>query len=67
MLDLRPTIEKIKAAVDKVGVAACAREAGVPYTTARDWALRGWEPKGIKHLDSFADAAERVRAAQDAA
>jgi hypothetical protein len=60
MIDLRPTIEKIKEAADRVGLAAFAREAGVPYTTARDWALRDWEPKGIKHLDRFLEAADRL-------
>lgn len=57
MTDLTVAIERIEAAVQRVGLAEFARAAGVPYTTAIDWRAKGWRPKHIETFEKFASAA----------
>jgi len=48
------TMEAIKVEAERVGVRDYARRAGVPYTTARSWAERGWTSKQLVTLDRLA-------------
>lgn len=52
------TIRKI-AATEK-GVAALARESGIPYTTLRSMAERDWTHKSVVSLVRLSEAAHRI-------
>jgi hypothetical protein len=46
---------------DIVGVAALAREAGVPLSTVRSYRDRGWWVESFWIVEKLIDAAERLR------
>lgn len=62
-------ISRITKAIKARGAPAFARDAGIPYTTLRDWQKRGFCPSGLDTLEKITRAAEEVLAGdrQDAA
>jgi hypothetical protein len=49
---------------DRIGVFRLAREAGVPLSTVRSYAARGWTTNNLPICDKLIAAAERLERAQ---
>jgi hypothetical protein len=60
MSEIAAAIESIKTAAERVGLANLAREAGVPYTTVKSFADRGWSHKNLDAIEKLATAADRL-------
>jgi hypothetical protein len=63
MTEIADTIDNIRAVADDIGLAELAREAGVPYTTVKSFADRGWTHKNLDVIEKLGAAAHRRRAA----
>jgi precorrin-6B methylase 1 len=61
MSPISSTIQTVRQSAQKVGLGELAREAGVPYTTVKSFADRGWEHKNFEVLERLWCAAERLR------
>ncbi|WP_292229393.1 hypothetical protein [Brevundimonas sp.] len=56
-------IPNIKAAAEAHGLAALAREAGVPYTTVKSFSDRNWTHKNLEIITALNGAAVRLAGA----
>lgn len=61
MTGIAHAIETIRTAAERVGLADLAREAGVPYTTVKSFADRGWSHKNLEVIEKLAGAADRLK------
>lgn len=66
MSDLSEVLQSVRSTASRVGVAKLAAAAGVPYTTVRSLAERGWSNKNLATVEKLAAAAARLDAAQAA-
>ena len=57
-------LQGVRSTADRVGVSKLAAEAGVPYTTVRSLAERGWSNKNLATVEKLAAAAARLDAEQ---
>lgn len=53
-------IQKIEQALVGRNLSQFAREAGLPYTTVRDWQKASWRTKHVETFDALVTAAERL-------
>lgn len=60
MSQISDTIQTIRLAAGRVGLAKLALEAGVPLTTVRSFAGRSWRHKNLETLEKLAEAAQRL-------
>lgn len=60
-------MERVGRVADRVGVRTLAREAGLPLSTVRSYAARGWRHKYLPACDKLIEAAERLERATPAA
>ncbi len=60
MSEIATAVDTIRAQADRLGLAALAREAGVPYTTVKSFADRGWSNKNLDVVEKLAEAANRL-------
>jgi hypothetical protein len=67
MTDLTAALQGVRSTANREGVAKLAAEAGVPYTTVRSLAERGWSNKHLSTLEKLVAAAARLDAAAKAA
>lgn len=54
-------LARVSLIADLVGVAALAREAGLPLSTVRSYRDRGWWVESFWNCEKLIDAAERIR------
>lgn len=69
MSQIATTIDAVRQAAERDGLPRLALEAGVPYTTVKSFADRGWQNKSLAVFEKLADAAGRLNevATQEAA
>lgn len=60
MTEISTATDSIRQAAEAAGLPELAREAGVPYTTVRSFAERGWSHKNLETFEKLASAAKRI-------
>lgn len=63
MISVSERLARVGRVADRVGVTRLAREAGVPLSTVRSYADRGWTQNGLPICDKLIAAAERLERA----
>lgn len=63
MSQVAETIIRVRSTAQRVGLAEFARAAGVPYTTVKSFADRGWTNKNLEVLTLLDEAAQRLSSA----
>jgi len=67
MSEIENVLNEIRQAAEVVGIPALAQEAGVPLTTVRSYAERGWTHKNLAVIQSLSAAAKRLHKPERAA
>lgn len=65
MTQITETINAVREAAERVGLAEFARVADVPYTTVKSFADRGWSHKNFEVLQKLAEAARKLKTRTD--
>jgi hypothetical protein len=60
MSPVAQAIVAVRQSADRVGLGELARVAGVPYTTVKSFADRGWENKNLEVLERLYAAAKAL-------
>lgn len=67
MSEIENVLSEIRLAAEAVGIPVLAAEAGVPLTTVRSYAERGWTHKNLAVIQSLSAAAKRLHKPDKAA